>query len=312
MPELPEVQTTVDILNNKLKGLVISDVWTDYDSTFHKGKNNIKDKAYFPFFRAEIINKKILSVERRAKNVLINVSGNPAEGRAGSTILIHLKMTGHLLYGKYKFGNGKWLPTAEGPLSDPYNRFIHLAFSLSNKKTLVLSDARKFAKIFVFDTDKTYKTLDLMKLGPEPLHERFTYKIFSDQLQKKLHGKIKTVLMDQTIISGIGNIYSDEVLWMSYVHPETRVKDLEEKNLKMIFQNIKKVLNESIKMGGDSMSDYRNPHGEKGGYQNIHKVYRKTGEKCKMKNCGGTIRRIKVGGRSAHYCDVHQKLSSSV
>ncbi len=338
MPELPEVQTTVNILNQKIKGLSLLGVWTDYDSAFHKGKNNIKDKNYFPFFKKQILNKKILGVERRAKNVLINVSGN-------HTILVHLKMTGHLLYGKYKFDNlpmsragKKWLPVDDGPLSDPYNRFIHLAFSLSNGNTLVLSDARKFAKVYVFDTDKTYQTHDLEKLGPEPLEKSFTYKNFKETLYKKPNlpekiltdgkskifraldkksnasvktltgGKIKTVLMDQEIISGIGNIYSDEILWMSSIHPLSKVKDIDERFLKIIYKNIIKVLNESIKVGGDSMSDYRNPMGEKGGYQNIHKVYRKTGEKCKRKNCGGTIQRIKVGGRSAHYCDKHQKL----
>lgn len=300
MPELPEVQTTANILNSKLKGLTILDVWTDYDSAFHKGKKNIKDKKYFPFFREQIFNKKVLNVERRAKNVLINVSGN-------KTILVHLKMTGHLLYGDYKFENKKWFPPKDGPLADPYNRFIHLAFSLSNKKTLVLSDTRKFAKVFVFDTDKMNETEGLKTLGPEPLDKRFTYKIFKEQLSKKPNGKIKTVLLDQTIIAGLGNIYSDEVLWMSSVHPTEKVKDIPEIKLKVLFKSVIKVLTESIKVGGDSMSDYRNPFGEKGGYHLIHKVYRKTGEKCCRKDCRGIIKRIKVGGRSAHYCSVHQQ-----
>ena len=301
MPELPEVQTTVNILNKQVKGLEILDVWTDYDSAFHTGKNNIKDKKYFPYFRKQIVNKKILSVERMAKNVLINVSGN-------KTILVHLKMTGHLLYGRYKFEGKKWLPTSEGPLADPYNRFIHLAFVLSNGNVLVLSDARKFAKVFVFETDKMFQTPDLEKLGPEPLDKGFMYKIFKERLSTKPKGKIKTVLMDQTVISGIGNIYSDEVLWMSGIHPLSVVKNITDSSLKKLYKNVIKVLNESIKVGGDSMSDYRNPFGEKGGYQNIHKVYRRTGEKCQKKGCGGIIRRIKVGGRSAHYCDKHQKI----
>lgn len=301
MPELPEVQTTVNILNKKVIGLIINDVWTDYDSTFHKGKNNIKDKKYFSYFKKEILNKKILGVERRAKNVLISVSGN-------KTILVHLKMTGKLLYGKYEFKNKKWTPPEGGPLSDPYNRFIHLAFSLSNKNTLVLSDARKFAKVFVFNTDEMSHTVDIEKLGPEPLDKRFTYKIFKDRLYKKPKGRIKTTLMDQTIISGIGNIYSDEVLWMSSIHPMQKVNEISEIRLKSVYKNVIKVLQQSLKVGGDSMSDYRNPYGEKGGYQNIHKVYRKTGEKCKMTGCTGIIRKIKVGGRSAHYCDKHQLL----
>lgn len=310
MPELPEVQTTVNILNKKIKGLKILDVWTDYDSVFHRGKNNIKDKKYFTFFKKEILNKKILGVERRAKNILINVSGNNEKFSdlvARRTILIHMKMTGHLLYGKYSFVNGKWSPPSDGLLSDPYNRFIHLVFSLSNKNTLVLSDARKFAKVFVFDTGEMSEVSDLKKLGPEPLDKRFTYNIFKERLFRKPNGKIKTVLMDQEIISGIGNIYSDEVLWMSGICPTSLVKTISEDKLKTLFKNVIKVLRESIKVGGDSMSDYRNPDGEKGGYQDMHKVYRRTGEKCKKKNCKGIIRRIIVGGRSAHYCPIHQK-----
>lgn len=301
MPELPEVQTTVNILNNKLRGQTILDVWTDYDSKFHEGKNNIKDKKYFKIFRKNVLDKKILNVERRAKNILINVSGN-------YTVLIHLKMTGHLLYGKYNFENKKWLPQNDVLLADPYNRFIHLAFSLSSGNSLVLSDARKFAKVFVSETDKIYKTHDLEKLGPEPLEKSFTYEVFKERVYKKPNGKIKTVLMDQTIISGIGNIYSDEVLWMSSVHPLSVVKKIDEKTLKEIYRDIIKVLNESLRVGGDSMSDYRNPLGEKGGYQKIHKVYRREGEKCSKRNCKGIIKRIKIGGRSAHYCDVHQKI----
>ncbi len=301
MPELPEVQTTVNILNSKVKGLSILDVWTDYDSSFHAGKNNIKDKKYFPIFRKEILNKKILDVKRMAKNVLINVSGN-------KTILVHMKMTGKLLYGKYKFSDGKWLPPIGTSLADPYNRFIHLAFSLSDKNTLVLSDARKFAKVYVFETDKMSEIADLEKLGPEPLEKSFTYEIFKERLQKKSNGKIKTVLMDQEIISGIGNIYSDEALWASSIHPLQKVKDISETQLKLLFKNIIKILTESIKIGGDSMSDYRNPLGGKGGYQNLHKAYGQEGKKCQKKD-GGIIKRIKVGGRSACFCPVHQKLN---
>lgn len=301
MPELPEVQTTASILNKITKGLGIIDVWTDYGSAYHAGKNNIKDKKYFSFFKEQVTGKKILSVSRRAKNVLINVSGN-------KTILVHMKMTGHLLYGKFTFARGAWLPPKDGPLADPFNRFIHLAFSLSNKNTLVLSDVRKFAKVFVFDTDKMAATDDLKKLGPEPLESGFTYSIFKDQLQKKPSGKIKTVLMDQEIIAGIGNIYSDEVLWLSGIHPLSRAGNIPEAQLKLLYKNILTTLKQSIEIGGDSLSDYRNPYGERGGYQDIHKVYRKTGKPCAKAGCKGLIKRLRIGGRSAHYCPLHQKL----
>lgn len=304
MPELPEVQTTASILNKRVKGLKIIDIWTDYNSPYYLGKNSIKDKKYFSFFKKELLNKDIISVGRRAKNVLINVSGN-------KTILVHMKMTGHLLYGKYAFDGKKWSPKEDGSLNDPYNRFIHLVFSLSNMKHLVLCDTRKFAKVVVLDTLKLNVSEGLDKLGPEPLDESFNFNKFKEALSKKPSGKIKTVLMDQEIIAGIGNIYSDEVLWYSGIHPLEKVENISEEKLKILFKYIKKILKQSILLGGDSMSDYRNPYGEKGGYQKIHKVYRRVGEKCKTKGCSGIIKRIKVGGRSAHFCDCHQVLNKS-
>ena len=276
MPELPEVQTTAHILNKVTKGLRISDVWTDYGSAFHTGKDNIKDRNYFAFFKRQVVGRKITGVTRRAKNVLIGLSGS-------KTILVHMKMTGHLLYGNYTFASGGWLPPKGGPLADPFNRFIHLAFIFSNKKVLVLSDMRKFAKVTLFDTDKIDTMDDLKKLGPEPLEKDFSYAVFKKQLQKRPNGKIKTVLMDQEIIAGIGNIYSDEVLWLSGVHPLTRVKNITELKLKSLYKNINIILKHSIRVGGDSMSDYRNPYGLRGGYQNIHKAYRQTGKYCQRK-----------------------------
>jgi len=302
MPELPEVETTARMLNERIKGLTILDVWTDYDSLFHKGKGNIKDKNYFPKFKAELVGKKIKGVKRRAKNVLINVSGN-------KTILTHMKMTGHFLYGKYEYKNKKWSPTEDGLLKDPFNRFVHLVFTLSNNKHLVLSDMRKFAKVLVFDTNKIDQIDDTKNLGPEPLSKDFTIKVFQERLATKPKGKIKTVLMDQEVIAGIGNIYSDEALWASKINPLKLVKDINKKELDTLYRNVINILKQSISVGGDSMSDYRNPIGEKGKYQNSHKVYRRTGEKCSLRNCKGIIKKIKVGGRSAHYCDCHQKLN---
>ncbi len=300
MPELPEVQTTVSILDKKLKGLKILDVWTDYDSKFYKGKDDIKNTKYFPIFSKQVLGKKILGSSRRAKNVLIHLSEN-------KTILVHMKMTGHLLYGKYQQKGGKWLPPETGALADPYNRFIHLVFTLSDGKHLVLSDTRKFAKVLVFDTDKMNEFADLKKLGPEPLEKEFTFSVFKDRISRKSNGKIKTVLMDQELIAGIGNIYSDEALWMSGIHPLTPVKKIKELDLKNLYKNFLKVLKKSISLGGDSKSDYRDPDGKKGGYHKIEQVYGREGEKCKFNGCIGTIKRIKVGGRSAHFCDCHQK-----
>jgi formamidopyrimidine-DNA glycosylase len=293
MPELPEVQTTVSGLDRCIRGLTIVDVWTDYNSPFYKGKDSIKNPLYFKRFKKDILGKKVTHVSRRAKNILIHLTGQDPEENH-SVILVHMKMTGHLLYGDYD-------------RKDPFNRFIHFILTFSNGKTLELSDMRKFAKIVLIpETDITH-SLHLSNIGPEPLEPEFTFSIFKSRLYKKQNGRIKTVLMDQSIIAGIGNIYSDEALWRAGVHPEEPVKNIPDKLLKKLFQAIIEVLKKGIDFGGDSMSDYRNIDGKPGRFQGQHQAYRKTGTRCAKPGCKGTISRKVVGGRSAHFCSVHQK-----
>ncbi len=299
MPELPEVTTTVRGLNEVLKKLTITDIWSDYFlRSANKRTDNIKNETYFEKFKKEIVGEKFVQAERRGKNVLIHLTH-------GKTILIHMKMTGHLLYGKYVWGNGQWRST-EKLLSDTFNQFIHLLFSLSNGKSLAFSDMRKFAKVFLFETETRAHVADLKILGPEPLDD-LTLETFMKQLRTKLNSKIKTVLMDQRVLAGIGNIYSDEILWEAGVHPERRVEKISTVEMKKMWQAMKKVLTEGIKLGGDSMSDYRNIHGERGGFQNSHKAYRRTTLPCLRRGCPGVILRKIVGGRSAHFCSVHQE-----
>lgn len=299
MPELPEVTTTVNGLNKVLPNLKITDVWSDYFlHTTNKRKDNIKNKKFFGKFKKEIVGQKIKIAERRGKNILINLSG-------GLTILIHMKMTGHLLYGKYDFDGKKW-KSGDKNLTDPFNQFIHLVFSLGNGKHLAFSDVRKFAKVTFFQSKNRDNVADIINLGPEPL-QNLSFANFQKQLQKKPNGKIKTVLMDQSVIAGIGNIYSDEILWLSGVHPERAVKKINPLEMKKIWQSTGKILRKSISLGGDSMSDYRNIFGRRGGFQKVHNVYRKAKERCSKRGCSGIIMRKVVGGRSAHFCPVHQK-----
>ena len=324
MPELPEVETTVRGLKKTVVGKKILDVWTDLSTKDKRQSENIANPKFFPKFKREVRNKKILSVERRAKNILVNLSGN-------RTILIHMKMTGHLLYGAYsklkvsaqggsasggKSGKlkviEKWEPKDKGPLQDLYNRFLHVVFTLSNGKHLVFSDARKFGKITLMDTKIAHDTKHLNNIGPEPLDKKFTLEKFKKALAKRPNGKIKSVLMDQSIIAGIGNIYSDEILWRAGVHPERRVSTLLRQGfggqeIKEIFKAMKKVLAKGIDFGGDSMSDYRNLLGRPGKFQEHHKVYQLTGEKCQKPRCKGIIERIVIAGRSTHFCFTHQK-----
>lgn len=333
MPELPEVQTTVNGINSKAKGLVITDVWTIYNSSFHSGKDNIKDPAYFKKFKKAIIGTKIVSASRRAKNILIHLS-------SGDIILIHMKMTGHIMYGSYvkqnpapaknkrnKFDNKKtlnvntnlkgwdneyWAPQLKNsPLADPFNRFIRLVFTFSNGKNLALSDMRKFAKVTLLQKREhadLEKSNHIKHLGIEPFDKGFTFENFKKIINKKPNGRIKNVLMDQSLICGVGNIYSDESLWYSNIHPESKPSRIPDKNLKPLHKAILETLKSGIEFGGDSMQDYRNINGEPGKFQTKHKVYQRKGERCFKKGCGGKITRKVVGGRSAHFCDKHQIL----
>ncbi len=295
MPELPEVQTTVSGLQKVLPKLHFTDVWSDLPSPINTSQT-FKNKNYFEKTKKLILNKKVVSVSRRGKNILIHFEKN-------LTLLVHMKMTGHLLYGTYFFDNQEkvWKAKEKGPLQDPYNRFIHVVFTLSNKKHLAFSDARKFGKIALLEEH------DLAHLGPEPLDAHFTLPRFKERLSKKPKGKVKTVLMEQSVIVGVGNIYSDEILWLAGVHPERKVADITADEMKAMFTAMKQLLRKGVDFGGDSTSDYRNIHGERGKFQYHHQAYQQTGKPCSKKSCRGVILRKVIGGRSAHFCSIHQK-----
>lgn len=304
MPELPEVQTTVNGLCKKVVGLTIADVWTDYGSSHRMYADSVKNTGYFKKFRSAVHRQKIVSAERRAKNILINL-GNK------NTILIHMKMTGHLLYGKYTRNTKKkeWTPAPDEKnvaLHDSFNKFLHFVVSFTNGKQLVLSDMRKFAKVTLLATTIAHDK-HLGDIGPEPLEKSFNAKKFKACLFRKPNGKIKQVLMDQSVIAGIGNIYSDEMLWLAGIHPLSHVEKIPNAVLASLFTAMKTTLKKGIDFGGDSTSDYRKLDGTAGNFSHAHNAYRLTGKKCGKKSCKGVILRIAVGGRSAHFCSAHQK-----
>ena len=301
MPELPEVQTTVDGINAEAKGLGITDVWTSYNSPSHYEKNNVKNPKYFSLFKKNVLGSKIIKAERQGKNVLIHLSNN-------QTILTHMKMTGHFMYGKYKFLKNTWLPVEkDSPLADPFNKHIRLLFTLSNGYHLAFADTRKFAKVFAFEIKNRHQVSDLSDLGPDPTANDFTFETMKTRLLLRKKWKIKQSLLDQTVIAGIGNIYSDEMLWSSGIHPLSIVSKIPTAKMKELFFSMQKVLKQGLDFGGDSTSDYRNIYGLPGKFQHKHNVYRRKGEHCSKKD-QGIIERIVIGGRSTHYCPVHQKL----
>lgn len=302
MPELPEVHTTVEGLKKTVIGLRITDVWTNYISGYKPYKNQIKNPSYFKTFKKKVIGSTIVGAERRHKNILIHLS-------CGDSILIHMKMTGHLMYGSYVQTQEKaplwekeeWQPAHNESeyLWNPFNRHIRLAFSLSSGKQLVLSDMRKFAKVTLLSDE------DLSVIGPEPLSRSFTFTVFKKQILLKPKVPIKSVLMDHFVIAGIGNIYSDEILFESGIHPESIPSAIPEDMLRILYGNIKPLLRKGIRFGGDSTSDYRDIKGKPGTFQHNHSVYRETGKECPKKD-GGIITRKVIRGRSAHFCPVHQ------
>ena len=295
MPELPEVETTAKGLRSKVLNRAFVDVWSDW-------KKTVKKPADFELFKKELINppaggKKINNIYRRAKNIIFDLSDN-------YSLLVHQKMTGHLLVGKWNNENGTWKPSdKKSLLNDPYNRFLHLIFFLDNGEMIALSDARKFAKVELWKTEELKKELE--KIGPEPLEKSFTFGKFKKIFVGK-KGRVKQVIMNPDIIAGIGNIYASEALWSAKIHPEKNVAKLSEKELKSLYQAIKKVLELSVKLGGESFSDYRKPDGSKGDFDTERKVYKRENQECHR--CGTKIKRISFGGRSAFYCPHCQKI----
>ncbi len=284
MPELPEVQTTVDGINQTSRGKTIAGVTTSYNSSHYAGKDEVKNPTFFKEFKKRVIGKTILKAERRAKNILIHLSGQ-------ETILTHMKMTGSYFY---------------NPPKDA--KHIRLTFTLNNGKALALADLRRFAKVTVIKTDKLKDSTHLANIGPEPLDKNFQFPRFKFQLLQKPKGKIKQVLMDPSVVAGIGNIYSDEILWRSSVHPLSLVAKIPEKNLKLMFKAMKETLTKGIHFGGDSTSDYLNIEGKPGAFQAHHRAYHMHKKPCLKKGCPGVLERLIIGGRSAHFCPVHQKL----
>ncbi len=287
MPELPEVQTIVDDLNKKIRGLTIADVWTDWPKYFKRSLGGFKA------FRKIVKGKKIAKIWRIGKNIIFDLSDN-------KEMLIHQKMTGHLLIGTWDMRHGTWIPKQKGPLAEKVNGYIHVMFWLSNGKMMALSDLRKFAKILVA-SEKDFKNLeDIKNIGPDPLTPKFGFSEFKSLISKKRE-PVKKILMDQNVVSGIGNIYADEILFTARIHPLKKTDKLSEKELKTIFEATNKILQKAVKLRGTSTSDFRDTSGRRGRYGDVLLVYQREGEKCPNK-CGGVIKRIKIGGRSAHFC----------
>ena len=310
MPELPEVETIARELRKKIIGLKITDFWSDREKP-------ISQAGGLEIFKKEIIGKKILSVDRRAKFIVIDIEGD-------RSLFIHQKISGHLMYGRWKrkfqipstksqknskskiqSSKQEWISSIPGSLKeDRENQYIRYIWTFNNGYQMAMSDLRRFSRIILVKDKDVAKLKEIRDLGPEPLEIKLPE--FRELFRVK-RGNLKPVLMDPFFIVGIGNIYSDEILWDAGLHPLSRVEKLKSKDLQSLYGSTLKILKKAVLLKGDSMDDYRLPSGEKGGYQNFQKAYQQTGKKCSRKD-GGIIHRLKISGRSAHFCSNHQKL----
>jgi formamidopyrimidine-DNA glycosylase len=233
-------------------------------------------------------------------------------------MLVHQKMTGHLMMGRWqkptkkvlgqldkKWEGEKWVPDPpQGPLAERMNRFIRLIFFFDDGKMMALSDIRRFAKVICGPRDFVLNLPDIKNLGPEPLGVGFTYEKF-EKLFRGKRGKIKQVLMDPTFISGIGNIYADEILWSVRVYPLMPTESLNKRQIKAIYLSMREILKKAVRLRGTSIGDYRDAAGRLGRYGGERLAYGLEGEPCQR--CRTKLKRIKMGGRSSTFCPNCQK-----
>jgi len=284
MPELPEVTTIVKGLQHKIIGFRIKSVWTDY-------KKNAKN---LNLLKGQVIKK----VTRRGKNILIYLSQD-------YILLIHQKISGHLLLGRWILENGVWVPMQNNAISlDRVNNYIHFMITFDNGEMLALSDLRKFAKIIVGKKQDIESLKELVSLGKDPFDKTFTKTWLIKKIEHNTRS-IKQVLMDQTIIAGIGNIYSDEILFDAQISPLRKANSLTGAEIEKIYKSIKKILKLAIRYKGTSVSDFRDIYGYPGEFSKMLKVYNKKSGKCVK--CHSDIKTIKINGRTAHYCPKCQK-----
>jgi formamidopyrimidine-DNA glycosylase len=288
MPELPEVETVRAGLQGLLPGRVVASETHDWPKGF---PNTEADVAAF------LVGAKITEVRRRAKVLLIDLSTN-------YSLVIHLKMTGQLVFRSdgAAFGAGHPNNSLVGDLPDKSTR-VTLLFT--DGARLFFNDQRKFGWMRLIPTPEVENLDFFKKVGPEPLAADFTAAQFAERLNRRAKSGSKAVLLDQTVVAGIGNIYADESLWAAKIHPETAVKDIPSAKMKGLFEGLQKVLRLSIEKGGSTDRNYVDAKGRRGSYLTFANVFRREGKPCPR--CGTDIIKTRVAGRGTHICPYCQQ-----
>lgn len=288
MPELPEVET----VKRGLQKHLINHLITSYEILREKSfPNDLESADQF------MVGAKITSVERRAKLLFIGLDTR-------HSLVIHLKMTGQLVYRREngdKFGAGHPTDSLVSKLPDRSTRVvIHL-----DGADLFFNDQRVFGWIKLLPTDEIPNLEFVKKLGPEPLDNDFTVKVFAERIMRRRRSRIKAVLLDQTVIVGMGNIYTDEALWLAELHPERVVESLSTHDIDELHLAIISVLTTGIEQGGSTDKNYVDADGNKGNYLEFSKVFRREGQECAR--CSDEIIKIRSAGRGTHLCPQCQK-----
>ena len=268
MPELPEVETVVRTLEKRIKNKKIIDVSVRYKPIVNGNVNN---------FKKELINQSFRSFKRRGKYLLFYLDD--------VLLVSHLRMEGKYFIKEH---------------NEPVDKHTHVIFRLNNGKDLRYNDVRKFGRMELIEKNDDYD--DFKKLGPEPFSNNFNVKYVKNFLAKS-NKPIKEILLDQSFVAGIGNIYADEICFAIKVKPTRPCNKLSDKEIEDLIKETRKILKKAIKAGGTTIRSYNSSLGVTGRFQlklNVH-----TKDKCSI--CGKDIVKIRVGGRGTYYCPLCQK-----
>jgi formamidopyrimidine-DNA glycosylase len=289
MPELPEVEVVKRSLVNKTHNLIVKAVKINDGRLRYKiDRNKIK----------KIIGLKFIKISRRSKYLLFFFNKD-------IVMLVHLGMTGKFFFvnqKKKKYKTSFYYEINE----DKDKKHDRVIFNLSNNQKLIYNDIRKFGFIKFIKRTNLSQNPHLKHLGPEILSTKFNIGYFKNYIKGKKRN-IKNILMDQTFISGLGNIYVNEILFFSGIRPEKKIKKLSDEEIKKIIKFSKRIISKAIILGGSSIKDFSSSSGKKGSFQQHFNVYGKKGENCLNVKCKGKIKKIVIANRASFFCNKCQK-----
>lgn len=291
MPELPEVETIRLGLLSLLPGRRIRSVDIEIAKSFPNEPSLTK---------AVFIGAEVTAIDRRGKGLIIELS-------TGYSLLVHLKMTGQLVFrqkqGDGGFGGGHPNDSLIGRLPD---RSTRATVTFEDGSHLFFNDQRKFGWMKLVQTDEVLSEPFFARLGPEIIAPDLTFAGFEARLARRQRTTIKAAILDQSVVAGVGNIYVDEGLYAAKIHPATQVQDVSRPKLKLLYEGLREVMALSIRLGGSSDKNYVDAEGNKGSYLKFAKVFRREGLPCER--CHTLIEKTRVAGRGTHYCPHCQKL----